>query len=215
MLTAKDINNKRFEQTKMGYKPEEVDEFLRDIALQLSQMAKDREETEKKMEVLVESVRSYKKDEDILKDAILSAQRQGRDVLEEAKQKAENIIADANTKANEIVGGTRVQLEKEKHNLAALQQQVSDFKSELLGMYKSHLELITAIPDTETDDQDDTPAPKQEEDAAPAQSATVEDDMEATRVMDNSFKPNKSSFSFEAKPNTENKFSNLKFGQNK
>ena len=37
MLSAKDINNKKFEQTRPGYKPEEVDDFLREIALQITQ----------------------------------------------------------------------------------------------------------------------------------------------------------------------------------
>ena len=31
MLSVKDINNKRFEQARPGYKPEEVDDFLREI----------------------------------------------------------------------------------------------------------------------------------------------------------------------------------------
>lgn len=217
MLTAKDINNKRFEQVKMGYKPEEVDDFLRDIAVQLSQMIKDRDETEKKIEVLVESVRNYKKDEDILKDAILSAQRQGRDVIDNANREAEKILSQANARAGDIIGDTRVQLEREKHNLVAMQQKVADFKSNLLNMYKQHLELITAIPD---DDEEEQPAPVQQpteekpiEQAQPQAAAT--EDMDATRVMDNSFKPNKSAFSFDTKPAQENKFSNLKFGQNK
>ena len=44
MLTAKDITNKRFEQTKSGYRPEDVDDFLREIAAQISKMQKEREE---------------------------------------------------------------------------------------------------------------------------------------------------------------------------
>ena len=36
MITAMEINTKRFEQAKPGYKPEEVDEFLSQIADQIS-----------------------------------------------------------------------------------------------------------------------------------------------------------------------------------
>ena len=36
MITAKDINTRRFEQAKPGYKPEEVDEFLKEIADQIN-----------------------------------------------------------------------------------------------------------------------------------------------------------------------------------
>lgn len=230
MLTAKDINNKKFEQTKPGYKPEEVDDFLREIALQITQMQKEREETEKKIEVLVESVREYKKDEDLLKDAIIGAQKQGRAVIQEAQQNAEKIVADAHAKADEIIGNTRVQLEKEKHCLAKMQQEVSDFKSNLLAMYKSHLEKITSIPDYESDEEEEEevveevpeqheaeqePAPVQEE----IQTEQADESLEATKVMDidAAMKREKQAqaFPFGDDSESEKKYGNLKFGQNK
>lgn len=219
MLSVKDINNKRFEQARPGYKPEEVDDFLREIALQISQYQKDKEETEKKIAVLVESVREYKKDEDALKDALIGAQKQGRAVIAEAQEQANKILADATAKADEIIGSTRVQLEKEKRCLVKMQQEVSDFKANLLNMYKQHLEQITAIPDYDDDEEtEEAPAPVPvpvKEDAAPEQPAQ---DMEATKVMDNPYKPEKSNFPFDnsvASSKTENKFGELKFGQNK
>lgn len=128
MITAKDINTRRFEQAKPGYKPEEVDEFLKEIADQINAMLKDKEDTEKKIEVLVESIRRYKADEEALKDAMIGAQKQGRAVIEEAKgkaetivaeaqQKAEQIISAANVKADEIVGTTAIRAQREKAEL--------------------------------------------------------------------------------------------------
>ena len=222
MLSAKDINNKKFEQTRPGYKPEEVDDFLREIALQITQMQKDKEEVEKKIEVLVESVREYKKDEDALKDALIGAQKQGRAVIQEAHENADKIIADAHVKADEIIGNTRVQLEKEKHCLAKMQQEVSDFKQNLLTMYKAHLEQITAIPDFEDDEEEDTAAPAapaaEEKPAELPKTEPAPVNMEATRVVDTSVKKEKTSsaFPFESTPSGgESKFGNLRFGQNK
>ena len=154
MITAKDINTRRFEQAKPGYKPEEVDEFLKEIADQINAMLKDKEDTEKKIEVLVESIRRYKADEEALKDAMIGAQKQGRAVIEEAKGKAETIVAEAQQNA------------------------VTDFKSRLLTMYKSHLELITALPENDE--------PAEEEAPAPAPQPAEAEDMEATRVIDTS-----------------------------
>ena len=228
MLSVKDINNKRFEQARPGYKPEEVDDFLREIAHQITQYQRDKEETEKKIAVLVESVREYKKDEDALKDALIGAQKQGRAVIAEAQEQADKIIADARAKADEIIGSTKVQLEKEKRCLVKMQQEVSDFKANLLNMYKQHLEQITAIPDYDDDDEEEafeqpveTVAPVQEkqEEAAPVPQAASQD-MEATKVLDNPFKSEKTSFPFDnavasSAARTENKFGDLKFGQNK
>ena len=187
MITAKDINTRRFEQAKPGYKPEEVDEFLKQIADQINAMLKDKEDTEKKIEVLVESIRRYKADEEALKDAMIGAQKQGRAVIEEAKgkaeaivseaqQKAEQIICAANVKADEIIGSTAVRAQREKENLEKMQTAVTEFKSNLLSMYKSHLELITSLPES------DEPA----EEPAPAPAAPESSDMEATRVIDTS-----------------------------
>ena len=216
MLSVKDINNKRFEQARPGYKPEEVDDFLREIAHQITQYQRDKEETENK------------KDEDALKDALIGAQKQGRAVIAEAQEQADKIIADARAKADEIIGSTKVQLEKEKRCLVKMQQEVSDFKANLLNMYKQHLEQITAIPDYDDDDEEEafeqpveTVAPVQEkqEEAAPVPQAASQD-MEATKVLDNPFKSEKTSFPFDnavasSAARTENKFGDLKFGQNK
>ncbi len=219
MLTAKDINNKKFEQTRPGYKPEEVDDFLREIALQITQMQKDKEEIEKKIEVLVESVREYKKDEDALKDALIGAQKQGRAVVQEAHENADKIIAEAHVKAEGIIGNTRVQLEKEKHCLAKMQQEVSDFKQNLLTMYKAHLEQITSIPEFEDESEEEAPAPTAVEEK-PAEQPKAEPapvNMEATRVVDtSSVKRERTGFPFESNQSSgESKFGNLKFGQNK
>lgn len=219
MLTAKDINNKKFEQTRPGYKPEEVDDFLREIALQITQMQKDKEEIEKKIEVLVESVREYKKDEDALKDALIGAQKQGRAVVQEAHEKADQIIAEAHVKAEEIIGNTRVQLEKEKHCLAKMQQEVSDFKQNLLSMYKAHLEQITAIPEFEDEPEEEpaaAPTPVEEKPAEQPKPEPAPVNMDATRVVETSAKRASSAFPFESNQSSgESKFGNLRFGQNK
>lgn len=218
MLTAKDINNKKFEQTRPGYKPEEVDDFLREIALQITQMQKDKEEVEKKIEVLVESVREYKKDEDALKDALIGAQKQGRAVIQEAHENAEKIIAEAHVKADEIIGNTRVQLEKEKHCLSKMQQEVSDFKQNLLTMYKAHLEQITAIPEFDDEEQNEVkPAPTTVESQPVEQQVKAENmNMDATRVVETPVKKAVTASPFDGMQSAgENKFGNLRFGQNK
>ena len=223
MLSVKDINNKRFEQARPGYSTEEVDDFLRQIAQDIAQYQREKEEAEKKIEVLVESVREYKKDEDALKDALIGAQKQGKLVVADAQAKADRILAEANSKAEEIIGSTKVQLEREKNCLVKMQQEVSDFKANLLNMYKQHLEQITAIPDYEDEDAEEEEVPVAAE-TAPAQEETSqiyhEQNMEATRVMENPYRQEKPASPFGETPvpnaiKPENKFGELKFGHNK
>ncbi len=232
MLTAKDINNKRFEQTRPGYSPEEVDSFLREISADIAKYQKEKEESEKKIEVLVESVREYKRDEDALKDALIGAQKQGRAVINEAQINANRIIAEANAKADSIVGDTRTLITREKDCLAKMQREVSEFKANLLAMYKSHLESITSIPDYDDEDEEEqapvqqvsfnTVEEKQEqlvpEQPIPSvqQSAPSLGSFSSPKMVENSNHFEKRAFPFQDTPaRSENSFSDLKFGQNK
>lgn len=242
MLSVKDINNKRFEQARPGYKTDEVDDFLREIARDIERYQRDKEESEKKIAVLVESVREYKKDEEALKDALIGAQKQSRTIIADAQVQADKILSEARAKAGEIIGSTKVQLEKEKRCLVKMQQEVSDFKANLLNMYKQHLEQITAIPDYEDDSEESrepapapaakvpaqasapvpapAPVPVQSEES-PAQPQPAQHDFEATRVMDNPYRQEKTSYPFDdpipagTSKNAESKFGELKFGHNK
>lgn len=153
-MNAKEISIKRFEKSAFGYKADDVDEYLRDLAGEMSQLQKDKDDCEKKIDVLADKVREYMKDEDAIKDAIVGAQRQSRQIIDEAQMVSNRIIAEANEKADRTIGQTRIQLDKEKTALFNTQRAVSDFKAKLLSLYKSHLDLITAMPETDESDDD-------------------------------------------------------------
>ena len=91
MITSKDVRNKRFEKAAFGYKQEEIDEFLSQLEAELDEMERERAESNNKIQILADKVREYMKDEDALKDALLGAQRQGHQVIDEANEKAKKI----------------------------------------------------------------------------------------------------------------------------
>ena len=159
MITSKDVRNKRFEKAAFGYKQEEIDEFFAQLEAELDEMERERNEANGKIQVLADKVREYMRDEDALKDALLGAQKQGHQVINEAKDKAEKIIAEAQAKADALedeavrqhaiaMEKNREEIAKEKEALIEAQQQVSDFKKSLFDVYKEHLELISSMPET-------------------------------------------------------------------
>lgn len=158
MITAKDVRNKRFEKAAFGYKQEEIDEFFAQLEAELGEMERERAESNNKIQILADKVREYMKDEDALKDALLGAQKQGHQVIAEAREKADEILAEAQAKADELIDEAtrqheeamernRAEIAKEKEALIVAQQQVADFKKSLFDMYKSHLELISSMPE--------------------------------------------------------------------
>ncbi len=102
-MEANTIRDKKFLEVMRGYKKEDVDEFLSEVASEFSKLRKANEELEKKLEVLADKIREYREDEDALKEALLGAQKQGRMVVDEAKEKAANIVMDAQNKSDEII----------------------------------------------------------------------------------------------------------------
>ena len=163
MIKAKDINSQRFEKAAFGYKQEDVDGFLSEIAADYAQLEKDNEDINAKLQVLADKVREYRKDEEAVKDALLFAQKEGHRVVTEASEKAEEMLRNAKLESDRMVNeatldtkkaidAVKDELKREQKNLAYLQKQVSGFKKNLFDVYKSHLEMISSLPQSDDDD---------------------------------------------------------------
>lgn len=158
MITSKDVRNKRFEKAAFGYKQEEIDEFLSQLEAELDEMERERTEANSKIQILADKVREYMKDEDAIKDAVLTVQKQKYEIINDANTKAEKIIAEAQAKADELedeavrqhavaMEKNRAEIAREQESLIEARRQVSDFKKSLFDMYKSHLEMISTMPE--------------------------------------------------------------------
>lgn len=214
MISANDIRDKKFEKAAFGYKQEEIDEFLSQLIAEFDKIDAEREDLHSKIQLLADKVREYRQDEDALKDALLGAQKQGHKVISDAQEKAQAIIEQAEEKAkalleeattqhDEAMERNRAEIAKEKEKLVAAQKEVTEFKRDLFDMYKSHLEMISAMPEVELDDEDDAEE-EYEEQAEPEEYTEPKPDPFAT-----------SSFSARTiKGAYENRFTDLQFGQN-
>lgn len=165
MINSNDINSQRFEKAAFGYKQEEVDEFLSEIAADYEKMVKENEELNKKLQILADKVREYRDDEEAVKDALLLAQKEGKRIVREAQIKADALVSDAENKAKNVVetaaedaklqiAELKAQVEKEKEVLAYTQKEVSDFKESLFDIYKLHLEVISEMPEYVPEDEE-------------------------------------------------------------
>ncbi len=101
-MTPKDIASKKFEKG-FGYKPEEVDAYMKEVAVALATAMKEKEESEAKIVKLVEKINEYRNDEDAIRDALLVAQKQGNRIISAAKEEAEKIVADAQIKRDSLL----------------------------------------------------------------------------------------------------------------
>ena len=212
MISASDIRERKFEKAAFGYKQEEIHDFLAELISEFEELDAEREDLHSKIQILADKVREYRQDEDALKDALLGAQKQGHKVVAEAQEKADEIIAQAEEKAKILLDEATVQHEaameknraeiaKEKENLIEAQKQVSEFKKSLFDMYKTHLEMISAMPEIELDEEDTSQYSEQTE--------TTEEELPQPDPFATS------SFSARTiKGVYESRFTDLQFGQN-
>jgi cell division initiation protein len=129
-----------------GYKPDEVNAYLEEVADTLASVVRERAELQEKLEVLAEKLEEYRGDEESLRAALIGAQKLGDSVVKEAKSKADAILAEASHKADNIVGDAKRNMDAEAYALSKMKLEVAKFKTQILNMYKKQVELINAIP---------------------------------------------------------------------
>lgn len=205
-MTIQEIKEKSFESARKGYRPEEVDAYLKEICTYIEDLQKENKDAGKKLEVLAAKIEEYRKDEESIQDALLGAQKLGKSIVNEAKEKAEKLEKDSSIKSKKLVDDaqkesdrilseaknvaqellrkarveaekmiseakqsvevtlkeTKYQIEKEQGNLLHTQREVSQFKSQLLSLYRDHIDLIKKIP--EMDEQEKTQKEKESRD---------------------------------------------------
>lgn len=121
MLTVKEINEVSFGKAGFsGYKPEDVDNFIDQVAASFQELLSQRDaavkqagelaamnselaaknsDAQKKLAILAQKVELYRQDEEDIKEAILNAQRMSKDMMQEAQGKADAILSDARAKS--------------------------------------------------------------------------------------------------------------------
>ncbi len=149
MITLKEIESIEFKKAGMsGYKAVEVEAFVDSVIEFTKSQAKQIEELEEKLYALADKVEEYRADEESIKDTVISAKKIAEKILLDAKTKAEGFLAEADKKAVEIVGDAEKKSILEADRLNKLKQEISDFKTTILSLYKTHLESISKLPNS-------------------------------------------------------------------
>ena len=198
MLTPQDVRAAQFEKNIRGYRTEEVDRFLDKVEEQLKQDEDQAEELRRQIaELTAENQRlhkemeSYEADGDMLKSALINAQRMGENVIREANQKSEEILHRANLRGDDIIRDANELLQKasdradeiineanekklaQEREYDRVRLEVTRFKSDVLNLYRSHVESLSRLPEFQKETKEaaqDAPA----QDAEPAQETAAE-----------------------------------------
>ena len=174
MISSEDVHRVTFEKAFQGYRRDDVDDYLKQVAQSMDELAAQNDDLQKKLVVLAQRIDQYRAEEDTLRTTMINAQRLGENVIREAKQKAAEIIRTANIKAEDREQRSRDDVELAKQEIVTLKSEADSFKRSLIEMYRKHINLINKLPDY-TPQPEDAPArpvqPAAEPVQAPVQTA--------------------------------------------
>lgn len=112
-MNAKEILARKFEKAAFnGYKIDDVDDYLKEVSEGFAELQKEKNELERKLEVLADKIREYRDDEDALKDALLIAQKQGNAIVAESKASAEKLTNETKDAMDKLISESKAKSEK-------------------------------------------------------------------------------------------------------
>lgn len=167
MISSEDVRRVTFEKSMRGYRCDDVDDYLKQVAESMEALSAQNDDLQKKLVVLAQRIDQYRAEEDTLRTTMINAQRLGENVIREAKQKAAEIIRSANMKAEDREQRARDDVELAKQEIVTLKSEADSFKRSLMEMYRKHINLISKLPEYRKPEEEETSAPEPVQTAQP------------------------------------------------
>ena len=146
MITAQDIREKTFEKSrKGGYDMASVDDFLEELADDVTAYQKENAVLKSKMKVLVDKIEEYRANEEALNMAVLSAQKLAVQIENDARTRSAAMIEEAEQQVKARVGGIEAETEKQEKRLADAKAATEKFFEAARALCNTQLRNLDAI----------------------------------------------------------------------
>lgn len=146
MITAQDIREKAFDKQRIGgYDMASVDDFLEELADDITAYQKENAVLKSKMKVLVDKIEEYRANEEALNMAVLSAQKLAVQIEADARTRSAAMIADADKQVKAAVGSISEQADAEQQRLDAAKAATAKFLNGVRAMCNTQLKNIDAF----------------------------------------------------------------------
>jgi cell division initiation protein len=141
-LTPLDIHHKEFRNALRGYSPEEVDDFLDEVADEFERLFKENIDLSEKLEAASARVRAYADMERTLQNTMVAAQTSADDIRSRADADASRLVVDAESKSQEIVSAALEDKQRSQIELVRLKDAEEEFRSRFRAMLSDYLAAV-------------------------------------------------------------------------
>lgn len=145
-MTPQDIREKTFEKAMFGgYDMAAVQNYQEEVATELANAQKEIAVLKGKMKVLVDKIEEYRASEDAMRLAILSAQKVGKQIEDDAKASADKILSEAKNTSDRILGGLQHETANEEAKLLTAKTSCAKFLEDVRNLCMNQLEYLDKI----------------------------------------------------------------------
>lgn len=141
-ITPIDIAHKNFAKKMFGLDPEEVMDFLQQVAQQMESLVHERNSLKETLRERELAIAEYKERDKVLKDTIATASQMADRLRQDAEREAKLIIVDAQQKSEMIVRDSRDSLKKMYQEMTELKRARMQFEANLRALAQAHLTLL-------------------------------------------------------------------------
>ena len=179
-MTPQDIREKTFEKAMFGgYDMAAVQNYQEEVATELANAQKEVAVLKGKMKVLVDKIEEYRASEDAMRLAILSAQKVGKQIEDDAQARADKILGEAKNTSDRILGGLQHETANEEAKLLNAKTSCAKFLEDVRNLCMNQLEYLDKLSGSKTAAaqpaaQPEAPAVEQPAQAARVSAAPVE-----------------------------------------
>lgn len=166
-MTPQDIREKTFEKAMFGgYDMAAVQNYQEEVATELANAQKEIAVLKGKMKVLVDKIEEYRASEDAMRLAILSAQKVGKQIEDDAQARADKILSEAKNTSDRILGGLQHETANEEAKLLNAKTSCAKFLEDVRNLCLTQLEYLDGVAGSKA-----ASAPRAAASAAPAEPA--------------------------------------------
>ncbi|MDZ4083986.1 MAG: DivIVA domain-containing protein, partial [Bdellovibrionales bacterium] len=146
-----DIAHKNFNRKVMGLDPDEVASFLRDIAVPMEELVRERNALKEGVRQKEIQLIEYKERDETLKATLATATKMCEQIRHDAEREAKLIVNDASQKAEMVMRDGRDQLKRMYQEIADVKKLRMQFEVNLRAICQAHMQMIesghVALPD--------------------------------------------------------------------
>lgn len=142
----------KFSREQDGYNKEQVNQFVEDVIVQTEAVINRVKSQQEEIKTLQKELEHYKKIEEMLKSALLNAEKASNDIKQNAIEESKIIVMDAKRNASHIINDALIRAEKIEIKADNLERNIITFKRKLKLIVEQQLAVVDEIEELDLKD---------------------------------------------------------------